>query len=101
MCICMCMCVCVCMHVRLVDLQVRMRMPTCAYPHMQVLGRRPGEDTPSLQKVCARTIGRRLDKTQQCSKWSRRPLEREQFLYAALDAHILLDVHEALVLAAC
>jgi len=68
---------------------------------LQVLGRRPGEDTPSLQKVCARTIGRRLDKTQQCSKWSRRPLEREQFLYAALDAHILLDVHEALVLAAC
>ena len=64
---------------------------------LQTLARRAGEDTPSLQKVCARTIGRRLDKAQQCSDWARRPLLREQFLYAALDAHALLGVHDALV----
>eukprot|EP00966_Prymnesium_polylepis_P158793 3670353-Prymnesium_polylepis.1 len=63
---------------------------------LQMLDRRPGEDTPSLQKVCARTVGRQLDKTQQCSDWARRPLLREQFLYAALDAHVLLDVYNAL-----
>ena len=39
----------------------------------------------------------RLDKTQQCSDWARRPLEQEQFVYAALDAHILLQVYEALL----
>ena len=63
---------------------------------LQTLGRQPGEDTPSLRKVCARTVRRRLDKTQQCSDWARRPLLREQFLYAALDAHVLLGVHDAL-----
>ena len=48
-------------------------------------------------RVCARTIGLQLDKKQQCSDWARRPLEQEQFVYAALDAHILLQVYEALL----
>ena len=47
--------------------------------------------------VCARTIGQRLDKTEQCSDWGRRPLRREQLLYAALDALILILVHDSLV----
>ena len=63
---------------------------------VQTLAMREGEDTPSLQRVCARTIGVRLDKTQQRSDWARRPLEREQFVYAALDAHVLLQLHQAL-----
>jgi hypothetical protein len=63
---------------------------------VQTLAMRPGEDTPSLQRVCARSMGVRVDKTQQCSDWARRPLEREQFIYAALDAHILLGLHERL-----
>ena len=66
---------------------------------LQLLGRLTGErDTPSLKKVCVRTIGKGLDKAQQCSDWARRPLERAQFLYAALDAHVLLSVHDALLL---
>ena len=64
---------------------------------VQTLAMRPGEDMPSLRRVCARTIGLQLDKTQQCSDWARRPLEQEQFVYAALDAHILLQVYEALL----
>ena len=56
--------------------------------------RLPGEDTPSLQRVCARATARRLDKAQQCSDWARRPLDAEQLRYAALDAHVLLEVHE-------
>jgi ribonuclease D len=64
---------------------------------VQTLAMRPGEDMPSLRRVCARTIGVQLDKTQQCSDWARRPLQQEQFMYAALDAHILLQVYEALL----
>ena len=64
---------------------------------VQTLAMRPGEDMPSLRRVCARTIGVQLDKTQQCSDWARRPLEQAQFMYAALDAHILLQVYEALL----
>ena len=64
---------------------------------LQVLARQPAEDTPSLKRVCARTIHRRLDKSEQCSDWACRPLRRAQFVYAAQDAHILLGIHTALV----
>merc|ERR1740124_745778 len=64
---------------------------------VQTLAMRPSEDTPSLRRVCARTIGVRLDKTQQCSDWARRPLEQDQFMYTALDAYVLLQVYEALL----
>lgn len=70
-------------------------MPRDNLLDLQRAVRRRGEDTPSLQRVCARLLGARLDKTEQCSDWSARPLRREQFLYAALDARILIDVHEA------
>ena len=63
---------------------------------LQVLAKAKGGDTPSLQRVCARSIGVRLDKSEQCSDWARRPLEQRQFEYAALDAHVLLEVHDAL-----
>eukprot|EP00964_Phaeocystis_antarctica_P155703 scaffold124981_cov78-Phaeocystis_antarctica.AAC.3 len=70
---------------------------TSSLVDVQTLAMRPGEDTPSLRRVCARTIGVRLDKTQQCSNWARRPLEQDQLMYAALDAQILLQVYEALL----
>ena len=70
---------------------------TSSLVDVQTLAMRPGEDMPSLRRVCARTIGVRLDKTQQCSDWARRPLEQKQFMYAALDAHVLLQVYEALL----
>ena len=63
---------------------------------VQALAHHPGENTPSLKKVCARALGKGLDKAQQCSEWARRPLAREQFVYAALDAHVLLGLHTAL-----
>jgi len=64
---------------------------------LQQLCHTRGENTPSLRRVVARTLGLRLDKEQQCSDWARRPLEREQFVYAALDAEVLLRVHDALL----
>jgi ribonuclease D len=42
--------------------------------------------------VCERFLSVTLDKSQQCSKWDRRPLSHEQLEYAALDARVL-DAH--------
>ena len=64
---------------------------------LQPLAMGRGEDTPSLRKVCARTLGLALDKREQCSAWGARPLSADQFSYAALDARILIDVHETLM----
>ncbi|CAE8695074.1 unnamed protein product [Polarella glacialis] len=40
-------------------------------------------------------LGHHLEKAQQCSDWSRRPLSAEQLHYAALDAHVLLQLAAA------
>jgi ribonuclease D len=41
-------------------------------------------------------LGRRLDKVEQSSDWTRRPLRPEQVSYALLDVVPLLDVHDRL-----
>eukprot|EP00535_Pseudo-nitzschia_heimii_P007369 CAMPEP_0197180700 /NCGR_PEP_ID=MMETSP1423-20130617/5219_1 /TAXON_ID=476441 /ORGANISM="Pseudo-nitzschia heimii, Strain UNC1101" /LENGTH=1221 /DNA_ID=CAMNT_0042630813 /DNA_START=314 /DNA_END=3979 /DNA_ORIENTATION=+ len=43
----------------------------------------------SLQKMTATLLKKRLDKVQQVSDWSRRPLSEEQISYAMLDAAIV------------
>lgn len=43
-----------------------------------------------LGKCVRAAFGFDLDKTQQCSDWSVRPLTERQLVYAALDAHVLL-----------
>lgn len=48
----------------------------------------------SLAMVCERELGISLDKSNQTSNWSRRPLDADQLNYAALDAEILLALHE-------
>ncbi|NPC68934.1 DEAD/DEAH box helicase [Corallococcus exiguus] len=48
----------------------------------------------SLAMVCERELGIVLDKSSQTSNWSRRPLDAGQLNYAALDAEILLALHE-------
>jgi ATP-dependent Lhr-like helicase len=47
-----------------------------------------------LAMVCERGLGIVLDKSSQTSNWSRRPLDADQLKYAALDAEILLALHE-------
>jgi ATP-dependent Lhr-like helicase len=51
----------------------------------------------SLAMVCERELGIVLDKSSQTSNWSRRPLDADQLRYAALDAEVLLALHERLV----
>jgi ribonuclease D len=48
----------------------------------------------SLAMVCERELGIVLDKSSQTSNWSRRPLDADQLKYAALDAEILLALHQ-------
>ena len=47
-----------------------------------------------LGSVCLRELGLTLDKRAQCSDWSRRPLSMWQLEYAALDAEVLLGLHD-------
>jgi ribonuclease D len=54
---------------------------------------------PSLRDCCATWLRRRLDKSEQCSDWDRRPLSASQLAYAALDASVLLPLHDAMVAA--
>jgi ATP-dependent Lhr-like helicase len=50
----------------------------------------------SLAMVSERELGLMLDKAEQTSDWSRRPLDGDQVRYAALDAEILLGLHDRL-----
>lgn len=43
-------------------------------------------------------FGKELDKSEQMSNWNRRPLRREQYVYAALDAFCLVDIFETLMM---
>src|SRR5690606_2894889 len=48
----------------------------------------------SLKSVCERELGVALDKSEQVSDWSQRPLTERQVAYAALDAEVLLALYE-------
>jgi hypothetical protein len=49
-----------------------------------------------LARIVAGVLGRVLCKRQQMSPWQRRPLAPAQLHYAALDAHVLLQLATAL-----
>lgn len=56
----------------------------------------PRTESHRLSAVCERHLGRALDKSAQSSNWRARPLSPEQLTYAAVDAEVLLDLHEVL-----
>jgi ribonuclease D len=49
-----------------------------------------------LKAVCARELGIVLDKGEQTSNWTRRPLTARQLAYAAMDADVLQALFVAL-----
>ena len=47
-----------------------------------------------LGVVCERELGKPLDKAEQTSDWTRRPLSKRQLAYAAMDVEVLLALHD-------
>jgi ATP-dependent Lhr-like helicase len=52
-----------------------------------------GDGGDSLQAICAREFHAHLDKAEQTSDWTRRPLTEAQVTYAALDAEVVLRLY--------
>jgi ATP-dependent Lhr-like helicase len=51
----------------------------------------------ALAMVCERELGVTLDKSEQTSNWGLRPLSADQLRYGALDAEVLLALHDRLL----
>ena len=47
-----------------------------------------------LTKIC---FGKKLDKRNQLSNWSLRPLRPDQMTYAAIDAFVLIEIHDVIL----
>lgn len=70
------------------------RINTSPIHDTMLAARRSGEKKCSLQAQAAAHLGLQLDKDEQRSDWSRRPLSDEQLRYAALDAVSTLLLYE-------
>ncbi|XP_065363553.1 exonuclease mut-7 homolog [Calliphora vicina] len=66
-------------------------MQISLFPHEQISV--AGESLCALTEIC---LGKKLDKSNQCSNWANRPLRHDQIVYAALDAHCLLQIYQVL-----
>ncbi|XP_017043869.1 exonuclease mut-7 homolog [Drosophila ficusphila] len=55
---------------------------------------RTGDALTDLSLAC---LGKKLNKSNQCSNWANRPLRREQIIYAAIDARCLLLIYNTLL----
>nr|AAM49831.1 GM01690p [Drosophila melanogaster] len=55
---------------------------------------RAGDALTDLSLAC---LGKKLNKSNQCSNWANRPLRREQILYAAIDARCLMLIYNTLI----
>ncbi|KAK9145682.1 hypothetical protein Sjap_005585 [Stephania japonica] len=69
---------------------------TSVYNHLvqKQLGRKPSKQWKSLAAICGEVLGVSLSKELQCSDWSLRPLTEDQKIYAASDAHCLLEIFD-------
>ncbi|XP_073832105.1 exonuclease mut-7 homolog [Musca autumnalis] len=74
------------------DLWRRLKyMQISPFPYQQISV--AGESLCALTEMC---LGKKLDKSNQCSNWANRPLRHDQIIYAALDAHCLLQIYQVL-----
>jgi hypothetical protein len=70
------------------------RITTSPIYDTMLAARRSGEKKCSLKAQAAAHLGIELDKAEQKSDWSRRPLSQEQLHYASLDAVCTLLLYE-------
>lgn len=57
----------------------------------------PALRTTGLSRACEHFLGKPLDKSEQCSMWSGRPLSNRQRSYAALDAWVCVGIYKKLL----
>ncbi|XP_073044964.1 uncharacterized protein [Primulina eburnea] len=62
------------------------------YLQHKVPGQRVPKQPYGLARVCEEVLGILLSKELQCGDWSKRPLTEEQNIYAAADAHCLVEI---------
>lgn len=60
-------------------------------------------DTPIIQhyglsRCCEYYLGKPLNKAEQCSMWSQRPLTIEQRIYASLDAYVCVAIYQQIMI---
>lgn len=53
--------------------------------------------TTGLSRACEHFLGKPLDKSEQCSLWSSRPLTERQRCYASLDAWVCVGIYQKLL----
>lgn len=53
--------------------------------------------TTGLSRACEHFLGKPLDKSEQCSMWSSRPLTERQRSYASMDAWVCVGVYQKLL----
>jgi len=81
------------------DLEVLERACGCAPSHLfdtQIAAGFLGQSTPSLLNLVERMLGRQLEKGDQLTDWTRRPLTETQLRYGASDVAHLLDLYEVI-----
>lgn len=57
----------------------------------------PSLRTMGLSRACEHFLGKPLDKSEQCSLWSGRPLTERQRSYASLDAWVCVGIYQKLL----
>lgn len=77
-----------------VRLSRHLQIRTSPIHDTMLAARRSGDRKCSLKAQAEKYLGMQLDKTEQRSDWSRRPLGRQQLQYAALDAACTLLLYE-------
>ena len=63
---------------------------------IEVYKQRMNKKAPELKIITLDFFGKELDKRDQTSDWSKRPLLKNQIIYGILDAYVLIFIYQKL-----